>query len=202
MTLDDLRSKSLAVTEPLAAVAMAAGASPNLISILSMIFALAGGGLYYLSASDSSLLYLAALLVLLNAVFDAVDGALARMTGQAEAKGDFLDHVIDRYADMAILAGIVFAGYVSEAVGIFAVMGVLLTSYLGTQAQALRLGRLYGGIMGRADRLVLILAATVATALFPSDLATLSILGWAVVLITAASHITAFQRILLIWRRL
>ncbi|HRW83235.1 MAG TPA: CDP-alcohol phosphatidyltransferase family protein, partial [Methanothrix sp.] len=85
---------------------------------------------------------------------------------------------------------------------IFAVMGVLLTSYLGTQAQALRLGRLYGGIMGRADRLVLILAATVATALFPSDLATLSILGWAVVLITAASHITAFQRILLIWRRL
>lgn len=44
MTLDDLRSKSLAVTEPLAAVAMAAGASPNLISILSMIFALAAGG--------------------------------------------------------------------------------------------------------------------------------------------------------------
>ncbi|HPE62529.1 MAG TPA: CDP-alcohol phosphatidyltransferase family protein [Methanothrix sp.] len=202
MTLDDLRSKSLAVTEPLAAVAMAAGASPNLISILSMIFALAAGGFYYLSAADSSLLYLAALMVLLNAVFDAVDGTLARMTGQAEAKGDFLDHVIDRYADMAILAGIVFAGYVSEAVGIFAVMGVLLTSYLGTQAQALRLGRLYGGIMGRADRLVLILAATVATALFPSDLATLSILGWAVVLITAASHITAFQRILLIWRRL
>ncbi len=202
LTLDDLRSKSLAVTEPLAAVAMAAGASPNLISILSMIFALAGGGLYYLSASDSSLLYLAALLVLLNAVFDAVDGALARMTGQAEAKGDFLDHVIDRYADMAILAGIVFAGYVSEAVGIFAVMGILLTSYLGTQAQALRLGRLYGGIMGRADRLVLILIATVANALFPRDLAGLSILGWAVVLITAASHLTALQRIVLIWRRL
>ena len=202
MTLDDLRSKSLAVTEPLAAVAMAAGASPNLISILSMIFALAAGGLYYLSTAESSLLYLAALMVLLNAVFDAVDGALARMTGQAEAKGDFLDHVIDRYADMAILVGIVFAGYVSEAVGIFAVMGVLLTSYLGTQAQALRLGRLYGGIMGRADRLTLILTATVANALFPSDLAGLSILGWAVVLITAASHLTAFQRIVLIWRRL
>lgn len=202
MTLDDLRSKSLAVTEPLAALAERAGATPNMISLLSMIFALAAGALYRLSAGEVSLLYLAALMVLLNAVFDAVDGALARRTGQAEPKGDFLDHVIDRYADMAILVGIVLAGYVSEAWGIFAVMGVLLTSYLGTQAQALRLGRLYGGIMGRADRLTLILAATIANAAFPGDLAGLSILGWAVVLITVASHVTALQRIVLIWKRL
>jgi phosphatidylglycerophosphate synthase len=202
LTLDDLRSKSLAVTEPLAALAERAGATPNMISLLSMIFALAAGALYYLSAGEVSLLYLAALMVLLNAVFDAVDGALARRTGQAEPKGDFLDHVIDRYADMAILVGIVLAGYVSEAWGIFAVMGVLLTSYLGTQAQALRLGRLYGGIMGRADRLTLILAATIANAAFPGDLAGLSILGWAVVLITVASHVTALQRIVLIWKRL
>ncbi len=202
MTLDDLRSKFLIVTEPLAAMAERAGASPNLISLLSLFFALAAGGFYYLSAGDAALLGLAALMVLLNSAFDAVDGALARRTGRAEPKGDFLDHVIDRYADMAILVGIVLAGYVSEAVGIFAVMGVLLTSYLGTQAQALRLGRLYGGIMGRADRLTLILVATVANALFPEDLAGLSILGWAMILITLASHVTALQRIFLIWRRL
>jgi len=202
LTLDDLRSKFLIVTEPLAAMAERAGASPNLISLLSLFFALAAGGFYYLSAGDAALLGLAALMVLLNSAFDAVDGALARRTGRAEPKGDFLDHVIDRYADMAILVGIVLAGYVSEAVGIFAVMGVLLTSYLGTQAQALRLGRLYGGIMGRADRLTLILVATVANALFPEDLAGLSILGWAMILITLASHVTALQRIFLIWRRL
>ncbi len=202
MTLDDLRSRSHALTEPLAALATAAGASPNQISILSMIFALVAGGFYYVSFSRAAYLYPAALFLLLNAVFDAVDGAVARKVGRAEARGDFLDHVIDRYADMAILSGIVFAGYVSEGVGILAVMGVLLTSYLGTQAQALSLGRLYGGMMGRADRLVIILGATVATALFPSDLAGLSILGWAVVLITVASHATALQRIALIWRRL
>ncbi|KQC14341.1 MAG: CDP-diacylglycerol--glycerol-3-phosphate 3-phosphatidyltransferase, partial [Methanosaeta sp. SDB] len=176
--------------------------SPNLISLLSMIFALAAGAFYYFSAGDATLLGLAALMVLLNSAFDAVDGALARRTGRAEPKGDFLDHVIDRYADMAILVGIILAGYVSEAWGIFAVMGVLLTSYLGTQAQALQLGRLYGGIMGRADRLILILAATVANALYPGELGGLSILGWAVILITVASHVTALQRILLIWRRL
>jgi phosphatidylglycerophosphate synthase len=202
LTLDDMRSKSLVLTEPLAALAEMAGASPNLLSFLSMIFALAAGVLYYLSAGEVSLLGLAALMVLLNSIFDAVDGTLARRTGQAEAKGDFLDHVIDRYADMAILVGIVLAGYVSETWGIFAVMGVLLTSYLGTQAQALQLGRLYGGIMGRADRLILIIFATIANALYPGDLAGLSILGWAVILITVASHATALQRIVLIWRRL
>jgi len=202
LTLDDLRSKSLALTEPLAALAERAGATPNMISLLSMIFALAAGVFYYLSAGGVSLLYLAALMVLLNAVFDAVDGALARRTGTVEPRGDFLDHVIDRYADMAILVGIVLAGYVSEVWGIFAVMGVLLTSYLGTQAQALRLGRLYGGIMGRADRLTLILGATIANALFPGYVAGLSILGWAVILITVASHVTALQRIVLIWNRL
>lgn len=202
MTLDDLRSKSLMVTEPLAALAERAGATPNAISLISMAFALAAGAVYYLSAGGTSLLYIAALMVLLNAVFDAVDGALARRIGAAEARGDFLDHVIDRYADMAILTGIVLAGYVSEAVGIFAVMGVLLTSYLGTQAQALSLGRLYGGVMGRADRLVLILAATIANAIYPADIAGLSILGWAIVLITVASHVTALQRTVLIWRRL
>lgn len=202
MTLDDLRLKSLAVTEPLAALAERTGATPNMISLLSMIFALAAGVFYYLSADGAYLLYLAALMVLLNAVFDAVDGALARRTGAVEPRGDFLDHVIDRYADMAILVGIVLAGYVSEAWGIFAVMGVLLTSYLGTQAQALRLGRLYGGIMGRADRLTLMLGATVANALFPGYVAGLSILGWAVILITVASHVTALQRIVLIWKRL
>ncbi|MGC9515297.1 CDP-alcohol phosphatidyltransferase family protein [Methanocrinis sp.] len=202
MTLDDQRSKCLAVTEPLAALAERAGASPNMISLLSMIFALAAGAFYYLSTDEVSLLYLAALMVLLNATFDAVDGALARRTGHAEPKGDFLDHVIDRYADMAILVGIVLAGYVSEAVGIFAVMGVLLTSYLGTQAQALKLGRLYGGVMGRADRLTLILAATVANALFAGELGGLSILGWAMILITMASHVTALQRIVLIWKQL
>ena len=77
---------------------MGAGAFPDLISLLSLIFALAAGGFYYLSAEGPAFLYPAALFLLLNAVFDAVDGAVARKAGRAEARGDFLDHVIDRYA--------------------------------------------------------------------------------------------------------
>lgn len=158
--------------------------------------------LYYFSATDANLLYAAALMVLLNALFDLADGALARRTGRADPKGDFLDHVIDRYADIFFIAGIAFAGYTPWPVGFLASVGVLLTSYIGTQAQALSLGRYYGGIMGRADRLMIIIIATVANAIYPQAVAGQPILGWLMVAIMLSSHITAIQRFGHVWRRL
>ncbi|MDM7913264.1 MAG: CDP-alcohol phosphatidyltransferase family protein, partial [Methanotrichaceae archaeon] len=78
----------------------------------------------------------------------------------------------------------------------------MFTSYIGTQAQALQLGRYYGGIMGRADRLATIIIATTANALYPQPIAGLPILGWLVAAIMISSHVTALQRFCHIWRRL
>src|SRR2546430_14514327 len=56
-----------------------------------------------------------------------------------------------------MLGGVAFnAMYCHLEVGMLALLGVLLTSYMGTQAQAVGQGRAYGGILGRADRLVLL----------------------------------------------
>ena len=140
MTLDDFRGVARVVTEPLSALAEKTGISPNQLSVLSLVFAAVASAFYYLSASDKIMLYAAALMVLLNAIFDAADGSLARRTGKVNPKGDFLDHAIDRYADMFFLGGIIFAGYAPWPVGLLAVIGVFLTSYIGTQAQALQLG--------------------------------------------------------------
>ena len=145
---------------------------------------------------------LGGILVVLNSIFDALDGVIARKTNRATPKGDFLDHVIDRYSDTFIICSIFFAGYVHWKIGVTAIVGVLLTSYLGTQAQALNLGRYYGGLMGRADRLVVIMIAAFANSIYPDPIAGLCILGWAVVLIAITSHITAVQRIFYIWNRL
>ncbi len=197
MTLDDLRNLSRIIAEPLAVAAEKSGISPNQLSALSLFFAITAAVCYYFS-----LLYLAALMVLLNALADLADGALARMTDRASPRGDFLDHVIDRYADTLILTGIVFAGYAPWQVGILSVAGVLLTSYIGVQAQALYLGRYYGGIMGRADRLIVIIIATSANAVYPQSVEGLPILGWLTVVIMLSSHITALQRFSHIWGRL
>jgi archaetidylinositol phosphate synthase len=97
-----------------------------------------------------------------------MDGKVAQMTGKATARGDFLDHAVDRFSDAAFIIGISFSPWASPAIGLAALAGTLLTSYMGTQAQAVGLKRHYGGLLGRADRMVLLLAVPLAQALWTS----------------------------------
>lgn len=206
MTSNALRPLALKYLEPLSRAAADAGISPNAVSALSLVFAALSGLLFYYSGSDPEsgpLLVLAAgLLVALNSLLDAMDGVMARYLGVSSLKGDFLDHVIDRYADSFIICGIFFGGHAQWQIGVMTIVGVLITSYLGTQAQALNLGRYYGGIIGRADRLILIMLATVVYAIYPAPFYGLSSLGWIILIIGVGSHITAFQRIFHIWKQL
>jgi len=202
MTFDALRPFASKVIEPLADLFIRKGISPDVVSLASLICAFIAGLCFYYSPAARGLVLLAGIFVVLNSVLDALDGAVARKSNKATVRGDFLDHVIDRYSDVFIICSIFFAGYVPWQIGVAAIVGVLLTSYLGTQAQALSLGRYYGGIMGRADRLVVIILSAFVNFAYPATIAGFSILGWAVTLIALTSHITAFQRIHYIWNRL
>lgn len=173
-----------------------------MLSVLSLFFSFLAFIFYCISATDHRMLFAAAIMVMLNGLSDAVDGALARRMGQADPRGDLLDHVIDRYSDVLLLSGIIFAGYVRWEIGLLAVVGVLMTSYIGTQAQAVSLTRCYGGMLGRADRLVFIIIATLANAIYPHRIESLPVLGWMVLITMILSHITAIQRFIYIWRRL
>jgi archaetidylinositol phosphate synthase len=95
-------------------------------------------------------------LIFASGVFDVLDGEVARTTRTASRQGDFLDHVVDRYADLVILLGIAASGFVNPLLALLALVSLLLTSYMGTQAQAVGAGRAYGGLLSRADRLVLL----------------------------------------------
>jgi archaetidylinositol phosphate synthase len=107
--------------------------------------------------------------------------------------GDLLDHVLDRYADIVIIAGLA-AGVESFLIGFLAITGVLMTSYLGTQAQAVGLDRVYGGLVGRADRLAIIGVVTAASGVLTATLAGLTLVGWLLVFLAAVGHLTALQR--------
>ncbi len=202
MTSNALRPLALKYLEPMAKITANAGVTPNAISMLSLIFAVVSGVLFYYSDASPIIVMAAGLMVALNSLLDAMDGIMARYLSVASAKGDFLDHVIDRYADVFIICGIFFGGYVDWMIGVVAIVGVQITSYLGTQAQALNLGRYYGGIIGRADRLILIMMASLIYVISPAELYGLSSLGWVIVIIAVGSHITAFQRIAHIWKQL
>lgn len=152
MVLDSFRSPADKILVPLARPFMKM--NPNSISVMSLVFAILTGLFFYMGGY---LVLASFFTLLLSALFDAIDGKVARLRNIASKRGDLLDHVFDRYADIFIMLGFIFSIHAQLSVGLLAVIGVLLTSYLGVQSQALGLKRNYRGILGRADRLALML---------------------------------------------
>jgi archaetidylinositol phosphate synthase len=189
MTLDRYRSVAIEALQPFVAMAIRLGLTPDAVSLIAFILAIGGGvgfafgGPWYL---------VGAVLVAANGWLDLLDGELARALETASPGGDLLDHVLDRYADVILVAGLA-AGIGRYALGFAAVTGVLLTSYLGTQAEAVGLDRVYGGVLGRGDRLVLIAAVGLLTP-FVTLPGPLTLVGWLLVLFAIVGHATALQR--------
>lgn len=206
MVLDSRRREADAFLLPLAQ--RLSNVNPNTLTWIALLSATLAGISYYFGGVVG--LSLALLFVFFNALFDALDGRVAKLTGKASARGDFLDHVLDRYADILVLGGISFGTYCPLPLGFLAVLGVLLASYMGTQAQAVGVGRQYGGLLGRADRLVLLIVVTAFQLLVdPSGTYVLGIaplsltfLAWLMVLFAILGHSTALQRALSTWKKL
>lgn len=136
---------------------------PNVITWMALPFALLAAALIWRSepATEPATFYLlwASVAVAIMGILDLLDGRIARLTEKSSVVGDFLDHVMDRWLDVILILAIAFSPWADIRVGLFAVVGTLLTSYMGTQAQAVGAGRVYGGVLTRADRVVLLIAA-------------------------------------------
>jgi archaetidylinositol phosphate synthase len=205
LVLDNYRGEADRILSPLAQ--RMSKVNPNTLSIVSLLFALLSAFLYILEGSY--FLLLAAIMVLVSGFFDALDGKVARISSKASKRGDFVDHVIDRYSDAIILGAIAVSFRCEMSFGLFAVIGVLLTSYMGTQAQALGLGREYKGILGRADRIAVLVvfsliqyAFEVTDSTLASDIFGYSIISWMMIYFGIAGNATALQRAWKIWKSL
>jgi archaetidylinositol phosphate synthase len=205
MSLESLRPKIQWILTPISKAFSKLPITPNMWSVVSLVCAFVAGVFFALGQP-----LLGVVFVVLNAFLDVLDGALARYSGIASPIGDYLDHVFDRYADVFIVTGIIVWGVQtwhapvpSWVIGIFAITGVLLSSYMGTQAQAVGLKRNYGGVLGRADRLVLLMVFGLAEFIYPAPfLFGLTFLGWMLVIYGLLGHITAIQRFVMSLREL
>jgi len=197
MTLDQLRPHLGFILGPLARASIRAGLTPNSFSVMAFLASVAAGVAFFLGEVAA-----AVVLVAVNALFDALDGTMAREMQLASPRGDFLDHVLDRYADIFIITGIFAGGAAPWYIGVFGLTGVLMSSYLGTQAQAVGVGRYYGGTLGRADRLLLIMVAGLLTLALPAGYAGISFLGWLLLVFGIFGHATAVQRFFYVWGRI
>ena len=196
MVADDYRDLGTKILMPLANI-MPLG--PMGISLLSLITALTAGYSFYVGDLDSnkSWLLLGSLMVFLTAVFDALDGIVARERNLSSKRGDLVDHTLDRVADIIIVGGIALGPLVDITVGFSAIIGILMLSYMGTQAQAVGAGREYAGLLGRADRLV-VLAIVPVIQYFDQgyqDLNYMTLMCYTFAIVCTLSAIYRFQRI-------
>lgn len=167
MALDSCRNKAGPALERFSKPFMKF--NPNSLTIISFILALIAAAFLGISGRYIPRYYLilAFILIILSSLLDALDGYVARKKNISSKYGDMLDHTFDRYSDIAMITGFTFSIFGNLYIGMLALGGVFMTSYLGTQAQALGMKRNYGGILGRADRLVIMLIAIVVELVYP-----------------------------------
>jgi len=177
--------------------------NPNVLTWISLVFALLAGVFFYFSSPVNEpfnfYLIFASLFIFLNGFFDAIDGKVAKLTKKTSLKGDFLDHALDRYADVLIVGGLALSSWCRyPSIGLLAIVGMLLTSYMGTQAQAIGYKRNYSGLLGRADRLVLLIFIPIIQHILLiyeyNTIFTLYLIEWVLIYFAVVGNITSIQR--------
>lgn len=120
---------------------------------------------------------------------NALDGLVARRTGQARPWGEVFNEFSDRLADSAVLLGLALNSAVLSPLAWGVLVLTLLNSYLGTVAKAAGGRRQFGGLLAKADRMIyLALFSPLALVFGPSAW------NWLLVAFLPALLVTLWQR--------
>jgi archaetidylinositol phosphate synthase len=186
--LTKLKQKAQSKLTSMAKLIHNIGLNPNHTSLLGIAFALLSALTYWQWKLHPLLLMLASVLMLASGLLDALDGAMARLYGETTEFGGFLDSLLDRYADGALLCGIILGGLTEVSWGLAALLGSLLVSYSRARAEAAGVKMETVGLAERAERLILLALASFL-ALFWLDA-----LDWAVLILAVLTNLTVIQR--------
>lgn len=138
-------------------------------------------------------LRLGGLLVLLAGAFDALDGALARLTDRVTPFGAFLDSTLDRCSEAVLYLGLLYfyaerSSRLEILLIYLAITGSFLVSYTRARAEGLDI-ECRVGLFTRFERVVVLALGL----LLGQMLLALTVLA-------VGSHLTALQRMLHVWR--
>jgi CDP-diacylglycerol--glycerol-3-phosphate 3-phosphatidyltransferase len=188
MLTDRVRQWSRGIINPVARLVSKTGISPNGITVIGFLL-MVGVGLVL----SQGYLRLAGVLLIVAALFDALDGALARMQDRVTPFGAFFDSTMDRYAEAAVFLGILvyFLGQSASTEVILtyiAIIGSLMVSYTRARGEGLGVS-IRGGLLSRLERMVILVLFLL--------LNQLAIALW---ILAPLTNLTALQRIWLTWR--
>lgn len=188
----------LRIIEPVADFLVRRRVSPNAITTFGTLCTVSGGVIYATGHISAGGWVLG-----LTALFDVLDGTVARRTGRSTVFGAFYDSTLDRVADGAVLGGLAVF-YATSAthrsvpllvITLLGVIGTFLVSYTRARAEALGVDAKVG-IMQRPERVTLLSAPQAFFGLALDGY----VLAAIVVLLSATAWLTAVQRILFVHR--
>lgn len=188
------------------------GLTPNKISIIGFILSLASAVAYAVVTMDATIinivprsiasmwsvlfLVLAVAFMLISGFCDTMDGIVARTFNQASAFGAFFDSVLDRYADVAIYAGIIISGLCNPLWGLAAVSGSVLVSYTRARAEGVGIKMESVGFAERAERMLILGVFTIGAVFY------LPMLNVGIIVLAVLTNFTVTQRVYHVFKML
>ena len=190
MLTNRVRQWSRGIIDPVARFVGRTGLSPNGVTLIGFVLMVIVG--FVLS---QGYLQLAGVLLIVAADFDAIDGALARLSDRVTRFGAFFDSTLDRYAEAAVFLGILIYFYRQGAgtevfLAYLAIIGSLMVSYTRARGEGLGVS-IRGGLLSRLERMAILIL-----------LLLLKQLTLAVWILAVLTNVTALQRIWLTWQAL
>lgn len=185
---DRARKYGQVVLDPTARAVARTGVTPNTLTLIGLLL-----NVGVAAVLAAGYLTLGGVLLIFTAAFDALDGTLARMTGQQSKFGAFFDSTLDRYSEAVIYGGLLYyyveQGARTEVVLVYAaIIGSLMVSYARARAEGLGL-ECKVGLLTRFERFVVLCAGLV-----------LGLVTLALWLVAIFANLTAAQRIVHVWR--
>jgi CDP-diacylglycerol--glycerol-3-phosphate 3-phosphatidyltransferase/CDP-diacylglycerol--inositol 3-phosphatidyltransferase len=190
--LEHIRGLVTAIISPVARLLLRLGVSPDAVTLVGTVCTCTAA----LWFAPRGHLVVAALSVTVFALFDLLDGTMARTSGRVSTFGAFLDSTLDRIADAVVFGAVIlyFGGpgdsMAGQAVALWCLVTGVSTSYARAKAESLGFTARVG-FMERADRLVLLGVSAIAAELTDNP----DVLVWGLALLGVLSSITVIQRI-------
>ncbi len=135
---------------------------PTVVNLLGFLMSFIGAAGILVSPKHSWALLITAFAVNARTACNALDGLVARRLNVASRFGEVLNELIDRFSDSVLFLSIYALGASNNNLALGTLLVVLLNSYLSILSKAAGGSRQYGGIVGKADRMIYMSIAAIA----------------------------------------
>jgi CDP-diacylglycerol---glycerol-3-phosphate 3-phosphatidyltransferase len=143
--------------KPIERVLVTKKVHPTLINLTALALSIIGGCFLAYSGQNLWLLIYLPFMAFLRTALNALDGMVARdLAVPNQGFGEVLNETLDRISDATIFFGLALASYTNLVLGSVTVIAILINSYLSIVSKAAGGSRQYGGIMGKADRMIVL----------------------------------------------